>query len=299
MNWQDYLIFISILVNIWLGFFIYFKSKERQASAEIFEKTKELNVRLKEERKRKTKELIDTGKKLRKLDKTKSEFISIASHQLRTPLTSVKGFASLLLEEAYGKMSKDQKEIVNKIYISNERLILLVEDLLNMSRIERGEMKYEFQEVAIKDLIQSVVALMNVQVKSRGLYLKFHNKIKGNVEVTVKADYKKLAETIGNLINNAMQYTSKGGIDVFLEEKDGQVKVSVSDTGIGILANDIPKLFEKFSRGKGVSELHTEGTGLGLYIARKITEAHGGKIGVESPGKGKGSTFYLELPKSK
>lgn len=234
------------------------------------------------------------NQKLIQIDKTKSEFISIASHQLRTPLTSIKGYASLMIEGSYGKLSKEQKETVEKIYVLNERLIMLVEDLLNVSRIERGKIQYECEDVKLDTLIRNVLSIMKIQAKNKNLYIKFKNEAKDLPKVRI--DFKKTAEAIGNLIDNAIKYTEKGGITVTLLQHGNAARVAVADTGIGIDQKEIGTLFEKFIRGEGINRLHTGGTGLGLYIARKLVEAHGGKVWVESPGLGKGSTFYVELP---
>jgi signal transduction histidine kinase len=260
-----------------------------------YKEIKEFSKKMEREVKKATKELTSTNKKLRKIDKAKSEFISIASHQLRTPLTSIKGFTSLLIDGSYGDISPEQKQVLEKVYISNERLIMLVEDLLNVSRIERGKLDYEFQEIKMVDLIESVIKIMNIQAKERNLFLKFENK--APVNFTIEADYRKLVEIIGNLVDNAIKYTEKGGVTVVLnKQKDSSVLIEVMDTGVGIKRTEIPKLFEKFSRGEGIHRLYAGGTGLGLYVVKKMTEAHGGKVWIKSAGEGKGSSFLLELP---
>jgi len=241
-----------------------------------------------------TTELASANKKLVEIDKTKSEFISIASHQLRTPLTSIKGFSSLLMEGSYGRLGKEQRETIEKIYVSNERLIMLVEDLLNISRIERGKIQYEYEDVNLEELAKNVLSIMRIQAKNKHLYIKFKNDAKDLP--SIKADLKKLAEVIGNLVDNAIKYTPKGGVTVALSRKGELARISISDTGIGISREEIPTLFEKFVRGKDVNKLHTGGTGLGLYVVKKIVEAHEGKVWVESPGLEKGTTFVVELP---
>ena len=234
------------------------------------------------------------NKKLKAVNKSKSEFISIASHQLRTPLTSIKGFTSLLTEGAYGKISHEKKEVLDKIYVSNERLIALVDNLLNISRIERGKMEYDFQKVDIKDLVGNIVKVMKIQAKSKKLFLKLRSKIKSSLLIEI--DRSKIIEAIGNLIDNGIKYTEKGGVTITLEKKGKFVVVAVSDTGVGVEPDEIPELFDKFSRGKEIHKLYTEGTGLGLFIAKKLVEAHHGKILAKSLGEEKGSTFLIELP---
>ncbi|MEA3273411.1 MAG: HAMP domain-containing sensor histidine kinase [Patescibacteria group bacterium] len=234
------------------------------------------------------------NQKLKVTNEAKSEFISIASHQLRTPLTSIKGFTSLLTEGAYGKLSHEKKEVLDKIYVSNERLITLVDNLLNIARIERGKMEYDFQKIDVRDLVGNIVKVMRIQAKSKKLFLKLENKIKS--ELLIEVDRNKITEAIGNLVDNSIKYTEEGGITITLEKKSRFIKVAVSDTGIGIELDEVPKLFEKFSRGKEIHKLYTEGTGLGLFITKKIVEAHNGKVSVKSSGKEKGSTFFIELP---
>lgn len=266
------------------------------------------SVKLEVERKEQLQSLSDqlgiANDKLRQLDKAKSEFISIASHQLRTPLTSIKGFGSLLLEGTYGEIPETQRGALEKIYISNERLIQLVEDLLNISRIEAGRMEFDFQEAAIEDLVQEAVQTLELSAKAKNLYL--HWQKPAVAMPKLKIDITKIKEVISNMVDNAIKYTQKGGITVKLEtslvwdtqHKDHKesVRVVVSDTGIGMDAEELAMIFEKFQRGKEVAHYHTDGTGLGMYIGKKIVAEHKGKIWAESDGKGKGSRFVLELP---
>ena len=250
--------------------------------------------------------LAESNDKLRKLDNAKSEFISIASHQLRTPLTAIKGFISLLNEGTYGNLDPKQAEVLKKVYISNERLIALVEDLLNISRIESGRMEFKFDSCQLTDLCQELVDTFTFKAKDADLYLDF--KAPENVLPEVFIDRAKVREVLSNLIDNAIKYTPRGGVSVRLERvfaqdskienigEKGSVKVIVADTGIGVPAEEIPYLFSKFSRGKDVSRLNVGGTGLGLYVGRSMMEANGGKIWIESDGANKGSRFIIEVP---
>jgi signal transduction histidine kinase len=269
-------------------------------------KSVKLEVKRKEELQALSSQLSDANAKLRQLDKAKSEFISIASHQLRTPLTSIKGFGSLLLEGTYGEVPEAQRGALEKIYISNERLIQLVEDLLNISRIEAGRMEFDFQEAQIEDLVQEAVMTLELSAKAKSLYL--HWEKPATLMPKLKIDITKIKEVISNMIDNAIKYTQKGGITVKLEtntawdteHKDHKesVRMIVSDTGIGMDEEEVGMIFEKFQRGKQVAHYHTDGTGLGMYIGKKIVSEHKGKIWAESDGKGKGSRFILELPVS-
>jgi signal transduction histidine kinase len=267
-------------------------------------KSVKMEVQRKEELQSLSDQLAEANTKLRALDKAKSEFISIASHQLRTPLTSIKGFGSLLLEGTYGEVPEAQRGALEKIYISNERLIQLVEDLLNISRIEAGRMEFDFQEAQIEDLVSEAVTTLELSAKAKNLYL--HWEKPAVAMPKLKIDITKIKEVISNMVDNAIKYTQKGGITVKLEtntvwdtehkEHKGSVRMIVSDTGIGMDEEEIDMIFEKFQRGKQVAHFHTDGTGLGMYIAKKIVAEHKGRIWAESDGKGKGSRFILELP---
>jgi signal transduction histidine kinase len=263
-------------------------------------------VKRKEELQYMSDKLAQANDQLRTLDNAKSEFISIASHQLRTPLTSIKGFISLLLEGAYGKFAENQSDVLNKVYKSNERLITLVEDLLNISRIESGRMEFHFEKCQLTVLCQELMDTFSMRAKTSGLYLDY--KVPQNPIPEVMVDSAKVREVISNLIDNAIKYTPKGGVTIRVEQADprlskienvgkmGSVRVVISDTGIGVPATEIPYLFSKFSRGKDTGRLNTGGTGLGLYVGKSMIEANGGKVWAESEGAGKGSRFIIEVP---
>jgi len=260
----------------------------------MYEKMKDFSKTLQKEVDTRTKELKEANIRLQMLDKAKSEFISIASHQLRTPLTAIKGLVSMALESFWGPLNQSQKKYLGQVYQSGERLLKLIEDLLSISRIEAGKMEFIFQPVDLEKITQDVVQELLPQAKQKGLYLRL---IKSKERLgRVKADSLKIRQVIQNLIDNALKYTIRGGASVRLKQEAGQIIFSVADTGLGIPADLKPVLFEKFHRGKGAITRHTEGTGLGLYLAAKLIEAHQGKIWVESEGEGKGSTFYFSLP---
>jgi signal transduction histidine kinase len=265
-------------------------------------------------------QLSSANDKLHQLDKAKSEFISIASHQLRTPPTSIKGFGSLILEGTYGEISPAVRNAVEKMYISNERQLHLVEDLLNISRIESGRMEFVFKPEQIEDIVDEIVSTLELAAKNAKLFL--HWERPALPLPKVKIDITKVKEVISNMVDNAVKYTQKGGITVKVEltpssllplgkgekaadefpsplqgeDQGGVVRVVVSDTGIGMDEEEIYMIFEKFQRGKQVAHYHTDGTGLGMYIGKKIVTEHKGRIWAESSGKGKGSKFILELP---
>jgi len=231
---------------------------------------------------------------LQKLDKAKSEFISIASHQLRTPLSAIKSFISLILEDFYGPISEKVRDKMKKSLESNERLIKLVDNLLDLSRMEKGRMEFDFKKVSFQEIVENVIEEMKPQAQIKGLEFIYHSSSKG--DFLVKADSDKIRQVIINLIDNAIRYTEKGKVKVNLRRTDQEVIFSIKDTGIGILSEERKYLFKRFARGKKVSRIWTEGVGLGLYVARLIVEAHHGQIGGDSEGEGKGSHFWVKLP---
>ncbi len=254
-----------------------------------------VEVKRKEELQDMSDRLARANEELRKLDNAKSEFISIASHQLRTPLTAIKGFLSLIMEGSYGKVSPEIQDVLNKVYASNDRIVQLVENLLNISRIESGRIQYQFEKSSIEDILKDLSDMFFVMAKNKNLTLTFT--IPKKKFPLLYMDAGKIREVISNLIDNAFKYTEKGGVNVALEQRGAVARITVSDTGMGIEAATIPHLFSKFIRGsKEASRVNVAGTGLGLYVGRSFIEAHHGKIWIESEGAGKGSRFIVELP---
>lgn len=232
-------------------------------------------------------------RELERLSRAKSEFVSIASHQLRTPLTAIKGFVSMI-EEGSGT-EEDRKDWIKKVGVSNERLVRLVDDLLNISRIERGTMQYDFQETDMVQLVENVISDFQIQAKAKNLSLAWEKPGENIPKLSIDSD--KMRQVITNLIDNALKYTEKGSVVVrLLYLRDlSKVRLVIQDTGMGIPKEELPNLFELFSRGEGGQKTSSEGVGIGLYVARKIVEAHHGKIWAESDGLHKGSRFIVEL----
>jgi signal transduction histidine kinase len=240
-----------------------------------------------------------------KLSRAKSEFLSIASHQLKTPLTAIKGYISMILEGSYGKFEEKGRPPLEKVYQSNERLIRLVNDLLNVSRIESGTLMTDFQKTSVEKMITSVIDELKIKADERKLYLNWQtpSASSGHILPEIMADTDKLRQVIMNIIDNAIKYTEKGGITIKAELKDpsakwpqGKILIEIKDTGEGMEKEEMDNMFGSFTRGRAGAKHWVSGLGLGLYIAKKFTELHGGKIWVESEGEGKGSTFYIELP---
>jgi len=199
----------------------------------------------------------------------------------------------MIQEGIYGRFSEEFNEILNKIYLSNTRLIDLVNSLLDISRIEMGRMEFKFEEIQIGKIIESIIEELSIQAKQKNLYLKFEKPKRPLPKI--RADESKIRQVILNLIDNAIRYTEKGGVTIKVKNLISAIQISVRDTGIGLTPKEVESLFGMYARGKGMS-IFPEGAGLGLYVARKLLEAHLGRIWAESAGKNKGSTFYVDLP---
>ena len=235
--------------------------------------------------------LARANRELKRLDDAKSEFLSLASHQLRTPLTITKGYISMLLEGNFGQMSETIKDTLDKLYLANERLIGLVENLLNISRIEAGRIEFKLRPVDLAVVAKSLVDDFQNKAKAKKIKLQFY--ADSNINKVV-ADEEKIKEVISNLLDNAVKYTAQGEIIVNLHQEGQSIVFACQDTGCGLEPADLPKLFNKFGRGQNAGQI--EGSGLGLYYARAVIENMGGRVWAESPGKNQGSKFCFSLP---
>lgn len=238
--------------------------------------------------------LAEANEKLKGLDKLKTEFLSLASHQLRSPLTAIKGYSSMLFEGAYGKLEDKTQEAAKRIYTSAQGLVNLVEDLLNISKIEQGGMKYEFSKTDLAPIVMSLFDEMQIPAQSK--HISFKLDLAASEEFVVNADPVKIKQVFLNLTDNSIKYTPEGGeITISLTKKGKEIIFAVQDNGMGISPETRAKLFEKFSRGEG-GKTNTGGSGLGLYLAKQIAIAHKGDVTIESEGLGKGSTFKVTIP---
>jgi len=237
-------------------------------NAKLYDQVQDLSQNLQEKVDFQTKELREAYEELQKLNRAKSEFISIASHQLRTPLTAIKGYISMMIEESYGKPPEKMRKPLENIYLSNERLIKLVNDLLSVSRIESGRIKIKLEKVSIDEIIVSLIEELKGLAREKDLYLKFEKPEKPLPEISV--DEERIRQVILNLIENAIRYTNKGSITISAKKSDSKIQISIKDTGEGISKEEIPYLFESFSRGSAGTRFWTEGAGLGLYVAKKF-----------------------------
>ena len=239
--------------------------------------------------------LEDANVKLKELDRQKSEFLSIASHQFRSPLSAIKGYASLIMEGSYGKIDDKIKQPVKNMFDSTNNLAMIVEDFLNVSRIEQGRMEYKFETAKINEIIESVINEMKPSIDESGLEFSFN--YDKSAEYNAKIDIGKFKQVITNLIDNALKYAKYGWVKTELKKIDSNKKIlfSISDSGVGIPEKELPGLFTLFRRANNANKVNVKGTGLGLYIVKKIIEAHNGKVWAESDGEGKGAEFYVEI----
>jgi signal transduction histidine kinase len=242
------------------------------------------------------KALAKANDRLKELDKQKSEFVSIASHQLRSPLTAISGYASLLKEGSYGKLPVKAEEPIERIYSSARAMSQSVEEYLNVSRIESGNMKYNMIDFNLRDEVEHVCDDLRPIALKKGLLLFFRTDT--SKYTTINADKGKIIQAIHNLINNSIKYTEKGTITIYIHDSliNKRIYVEVIDTGIGMSEDTLSSIFHKFKRAENAHKVNIQGTGLGLYMALKIVQAMGGTITAHSEGEGKGSKFILELP---
>jgi len=251
-------------------------------------------IKIREESQKLTKDLQIAYKELKKLDVAKSEFIAMASHQLRTPLSIVKGYVSMLIEGSYGEAPQRFNKPLKNIFNSNERLVKIINDLLNISKIELGKMELSKEKAQLEDLIDSVVNELMPEAENKGIGLKWEKPETHLPKIEV--DSLKINQVIACVVDNAIKYTKKGKVVIKTEKLKSKIRIIISDTGAGMSKDEKDKIFESFTRGAAGINLWVQGVGLGLYLSKKYVELHKGRIWAESAGRGKGSVFYIELP---
>ena len=230
---------------------------------------------------------------IKEIDKVKSEFISLASHQLRTPLSSIKWLCELFWQEDVSQLTADQKEVVQKVQNENERLIKLVNSLLNVSRIEAKKINVAPEQTDFNKLVQQTVDSYRRHMSNRGVSLieNYQSELP-----KLLLDPKLTAEAVGNLVSNAVKYTAQNvQITLTTKREKAEVVLSVSDTGIGIPINDQKHIFDRFFRASNANTTLTDGNGLGLYFVKWVAGEHGGRVWFDSK-ENSGSTFYLAFP---
>jgi len=228
------------------------------------------------------------------VEQLQSDFVSLSSHQLRTPLSAIKWFTEILLKQRTGKLNRKQIDYLREIQNSTERAIALVNDLLQVSRVQEGKLHLDLTTIDFAALASEIIELYRSKFES--------GKISVNFEVLhgplpqVHADKIKLKRVFENVLANAIHYTpTNGSVDIKLKRNDGEILCSIIDTGVGIPQDQQNTVFTKFFRATNAAKIQPDGTGLGLFIARALLSAHGGKIWFESS-EGTGTTFFFTVP---
>lgn len=238
--------------------------------------------------------LAEANEQLKDLDKVKSEFFSLASHQLYTPLTALRGYLSMLKEGDFGAIPDKQAPIIQILDKSATRLISLIKMYLDLSRIEAGRLELKLEALDLVEMAKQLVQDLMPNAIAKHLQLQF---LPPQAAVPpVVADRERIRQVLLNFVDNAIKYTSEGAIDVQVRSEGAQAVFSVTDSGRGMTAEEIKRLFTKFTRVGGADRLRAEGTGLGLYLAQKMVQEHRGEVRAESGGRGRGSTFSMVLP---
>jgi len=233
---------------------------------------------------------------IRELDQTKSDFTSVAAHQLRTPLSGVKWVLKLLLDGDVGLITDDQKGILKQGYEASEKMSKLVNNLLSVARIENNKLGYKFEKSNFMELLNVLANSIDLLSKKNNIKVQFKNR--AGIIPEFIFDYEKLLTALQNIVDNAIKYTLPGGrVDIDVQQKGMSIEIKVIDTGVGIPKESVPKLFSKFFRAANVIYLQTEGTGLGLFLVKSIITRHGGQVLIDSV-EGKGTTVIVLIPMS-
>lgn len=239
-------------------------------------------------------EIENKNVELERANKLKSDFLANMSHELRTPLTSIIGFAELLREELFGPLNEKQQQYVKDIFNSGNHLLLLINDILDLSKIEAGHVELVLGEHDVRELIQSVIHIMIERARKAAITLS--TDIAEDVNL-IYADGRKIKQVLFNLVANAVKFTAEGGdVEISVRKEEEMLEFNVKDTGIGIAQEDLAKLFKEFSQIDSSLTRRHKGTGLGLILSKRLVELHGGSIWIESQ-EGIGSTFTFYIPK--
>ncbi len=231
---------------------------------------------------------------LRELDRMKSDFLTVAAHQLRTPLSGVKWVLKLVLDGDVGPMTEDQRSMISRGYETNDKMIHLVNDLLNVSRIENGKYGYNLEKNDFPILLKALIESTELSAKERQVNVSVENR--AGAIPPFFFDQEKMLIALQNIVDNAVKYTLPGGnVTIIVEYQGEYLQIKVTDTGVGIPKEDIPRLFSKFFRAANVIHLQTDGSGLGLFIVKNIILYHGGQIWIDSV-EGKGTTISVVIP---
>jgi signal transduction histidine kinase len=232
----------------------------------------------------------------------KSDFLANMSHELRTPLNHIIGFTQMLVDQHFGELNEDQETYLGNVLQSSEHLLSLVDDILDLSKVEAGKLELEISDVDIKKILESSLIMVKEKAVKHRIRLKLSA---DNLPNTIKADERKIKQILYNLLSNSVKFTPDGGKILLTvknsahspETNDGSaILITLTDTGIGIDSEDLDRIFEAFEQVDGSMNRKYQGTGLGLSLTKRLVELHGGRIWVESAGKNKGSKFSFVIP---
>jgi two-component system, cell cycle sensor histidine kinase PleC len=224
----------------------------------------------------------------------RSEFLANMSHELRTPLNSINGFSEVLFDETFGALNNKQKEYVTYVLTSGKHLLSLINDVLDMAKVDAGKMELVKSEFSVKSLLEEAMVLVKEAA--------FNKRLEVSLDVqksvgAIEADERKVKQVVYNLLSNAVKFTPDGGkLGIRARQTASELEITVWDTGIGIPTDSIGKLFETFARVDSMYGRNLEGSGLGLALSKKLVELHDGKISIESPGEGKGTVVKFVIP---
>jgi len=234
------------------------------------------------------------NKELEKLDKYKNNFLMQVQHDMRSPLSTLMGYADLLLEGSYGKLAKNAKDIIIKMQDIIQNKIKDVNNFLDTEQFKMGKGVVALKPgVDISSILEEIISALNPKIQEKGIYLKFN---KPEEALVITADREKLKAAIFNIADNAVKYTEKGGVAIMLKKEEEKVRIEIKDSGIGIPQEKIENIFEGQFERTQLAQKAASGSGVGLYLSGQIVKLHNGKVWAESAGEGKGSIFYIELP---
>jgi signal transduction histidine kinase len=288
--------------NIYLSFTARTSDLIKSKTRASLEFARKLIVELKE----KSLQLEKSRKKAETADRAKSQFLANMSHELRTPLNHIIGFTELVVDGRFGHLTKIQGEYLSDVLQSSRHLLSLINDILDLSKVEAGKLDLRPADVEIKDLLENSLAMIKEKAMKHGIRIFLNT---GNIPDRIRADERMLKQILYNLLSNAAKFTKDGGSIqltarrvsegngiLHSEDSGAFVEITVADTGIGILAKDLDRIFETFEQVDSSAGREYKGTGLGLSLTRKLVELHGGRIWAESQGEGMGSTFRFIIP---